>query len=35
MNEKFKEREFTEVEGGYYDDNNFYLTPNGSTIVIT
>lgn len=28
-NNKFVEREFAEVEGGYYD-NDFYFTPNGS-----
>jgi hypothetical protein len=24
------DREFEEVEGGYYDNNGFYFTPNGS-----
>lgn len=27
---EFVERPFEEVEGGFYDDNMFYLTPNGS-----
>jgi hypothetical protein len=34
MNKNFKEREFEQVEGGYYD-NNFYITPNGSNKTIT
>jgi hypothetical protein len=25
-----KDREFVEVNGGYYDDEGFFLTPNGS-----
>lgn len=25
-----KNREFVEVNGGYYDDEGFYCTPNGS-----
>ena len=25
-----KDRVFFEVKGGYYDDDEFYLTPNGS-----
>ncbi len=29
---KFVVREFKEVEGGKYDDYNFYYTPNGSNI---
>lgn len=29
MTENFVEREFKEVEGGYYE-NDFYYTPNGS-----
>jgi hypothetical protein len=29
MESNFKEREFAEVPGGYYE-NNYYLTPNGS-----
>jgi len=28
--EEFVERKFEEVEGGYYDDYDFYYTPNGS-----
>jgi hypothetical protein len=28
--EKFFDRKFEEVEGGYYDDDGFYFTPNGS-----
>jgi hypothetical protein len=27
---KFVDREFKEVENGYYDDYGFYYTPNGS-----
>jgi len=27
---KFIEKEFHEVEGGYYDEYGFYYTPNGS-----
>ena len=30
----FVEREFKEVEGGYYDEN-FYFTPNGSKSYIS
>ncbi len=30
QNEKFVVREFQEVEGGRYDEMNFYFTPNGS-----
>jgi len=29
MNENFVQREFQEVNGGYYE-NDFYYTPNGS-----
>jgi len=29
MTENFVEREFREVDGGYYE-NDFYYTPNGS-----
>jgi hypothetical protein len=28
--EKFVERQFEEVEGGHYDEYDFYHTPNGS-----
>ena len=28
--QKFVEREFCEVEGGYYDEFGFYYTPDGS-----
>lgn len=28
--EGFKDRSFEEVEGGKYDENGFYRTPNGS-----
>ena len=28
--EKFVEKPFEEVEGGYYDEYEFYYTPNGS-----
>jgi hypothetical protein len=27
---EFIERKFEEVEGGYYDDSGFYITPDGS-----
>jgi len=29
-NDKLIQREFQEVPGGYYDEMNFYFTPNGS-----
>ena len=29
-NVPLKDRDFEEVEGGYYDNNGFYFTPNGS-----
>jgi hypothetical protein len=29
----FLEREFKEVEGGYYDEYSFYYTPNGSKMI--
>ncbi len=28
--DKFVDRKFEEVDGGYYDDDGFYYTPNGS-----
>jgi hypothetical protein len=28
--EKYGDRKFEEVEGGYYDEYEFYYTPNGS-----
>jgi hypothetical protein len=31
--EKFVERRFEEVEGGYYDEYGFYYTQNGSNII--
>lgn len=30
LDSNFKEREFEEVEGGYYDGNGCYVTPDGS-----
>ena len=33
MSNKFIDRKFEEVEGGYYDDYGFYYTPNGSKII--
>lgn len=27
---KFIEKEFQEVPGGYFDEHNFYFSPNGS-----
>ena len=30
ISEEFMEREFEEVEDGFYDDRGFYTTPNGS-----
>ena len=35
MSNKFVERKFEEVEGGYYDDYGFYYTPNGSKLILT
>lgn len=32
---KFIEREFKEVKGGYYDDYGFYYTPNGSKSILS
>jgi hypothetical protein len=32
MANNFKERIFEEVLGGKYDENGFYLTPNGSKL---
>lgn len=29
-NENFIVKDFQEVKGGYYDEFNFYFTPNGS-----
>ena len=30
MENKFIDKQFKECEGGYYDENNFYISPNGS-----
>ena len=30
MEKTFVDKPFKECEGGYYDENNFYITPNGS-----
>lgn len=30
MEKKFIDKPFAETEGGYYDENNFYITANGS-----
>ncbi len=30
LDENFMVRDFQEVKGGYYDELNFYFTPNGS-----
>jgi len=32
MKNKFLDRDFEEVKGGYYEDD-FYITPNGSKIL--
>ena len=29
-NENFVEKDFQEVDGGHFDELNFYFTPNGS-----
>ena len=31
-NENFVEKEFQEVEGGHFNEMNFYFTPNGSKL---
>ena len=30
MENKFIDKQLKECEGGYYDDNNFYISPDGS-----
>ena len=30
MEKKFIDKQFKECEGGYYDENNFYISPDGS-----
>ena len=32
VNKQFVERKFEEVNGGYWDEYDFYYTPNGSNL---